>query len=29
MKYIKKENTQLNAIQTTLTYFYYENLREM
>lgn len=29
MKYIKKENTQLNIIQTTLIYFYNENLREM
>lgn len=29
MKYIKKENIQLKAIQTTLIYFCNENLREM
>lgn len=29
MKYIKKENTQLNAIQTNLICFCNENLREM
>lgn len=29
IKYIKKENTQLKVIQTTLIFFYNENLGEM